>query len=181
MNKFNLRTAALVVTGLIAGATPLATAVAQTSGAPAAAQNTAPAPQRPQRAAQRLPGERIDAQLAYLKTAFKITPAQESAWAGLAAVMRRQAETRDAEIVKQRDARQAGQRPPARDAIARLQDRHEMLNGTAVRANELLLAAKPLYAMMSDDQKKNADELLVRGGDRGGFGGRQAGHFGRFR
>ena len=46
--------------------------------------------------------------------------------------------------------------------------------GEATRANEILVAAKPLYATLSDDQKKTADELLTRGD-------RHAPHFGRFR
>src|SRR5215831_17005918 len=94
---------ALVLTGLIglSAASPFVYA-----------QATAPAVQgqaAPDRAAQRqrpLPGERIDARLAYLKTALKITPAQEPQWNALADVLRRQARDRDADIQQRRAARQ---------------------------------------------------------------------------
>src|SRR5205814_577916 len=51
---------------------------------------------------QRLPSERIEARLAYVKTALKITPAQEPRWNTLAAVLRTQARAMDSEITARR-------------------------------------------------------------------------------
>jgi len=153
---------ALVLTGLIGlgAASPFVYAQATT---PAVQGQAAP-----DRAAQRqrpLPGERIEARLAYLKTALKITPAQEPQWNALADVLRRQARDRDAEIQQRRDARQS-QGSPAQPATAieRLERRQEMLTKAAAQTNDLVTAAKPLYATFTDDQKKTADQLLDRGG-----------------
>ncbi len=49
----------------------------------------------------------------------------------------------------------------------RLEQRQQMMARGAESLNELLTAAKPLYASFSDDQKKTADELM----NRGRFGG----------
>jgi len=159
---------ALVLTGLIglSAASPLVYAQAT---APAVQGQTAPdRAARPERQ-HPLPGERIDARLAYLKTALKITPAQEPQWNAFADVMRRQARERDADIQQRRDARQ-NQTPTAQPptAIERLERRQEMLSKAAAQTNDLVTAAKPLYATFSPDQKKTADQLLDRSGGRHG-------------
>ena len=127
-----------------------------------------------------LPGERIEARLAYLKTALKITPAQEQQWSAVADVLRRHARERDAEIQQRRAARQAQRQnqtpgqPPQRQqqtAIERLQQQQQRLATASTRMNELVAAAQPLYASFNDDQKKIADEMLTRGGRRFGRGG----------
>jgi len=134
--------------------------------APAAA----PAPAAPhQRMHHRaLPGERIDARLAYLKTALKITPAQEKQWNALAAVLRRQAHDMDAKIQEHRQAREAqGQTPRTPPtAIERLERRQQFLADAAKRTGAILTAAKPLYASLSPEQKQTADEMLMHGGHR---------------
>jgi ABC-type transporter Mla subunit MlaD len=58
-------------------------------------------------------------------------------------------------------------------AIDRLQRRQDMMAAASTRANEVLEAAKPLYAVLSDEQKKDADALLSRGDRRGDH---QGGH-----
>jgi len=138
-----------------------------TAQAPAA-QAPAPAAQPHRMHHRALPGERIDARLAYLKTALKITPAQEKQWNALAAVLRRQAQDMDAKIQEHRQAREAQgqaqtQRTPP-SAIERLERRQQMLSDAAKRNNAILTAAKPLYASLSTDQKQTADELLAHGG-----------------
>lgn len=118
------------------------------------------------RAAERtraLPGERIEARLAYAKTALKITPAQEQQWNALAEVMRKHARASDEQMTARRAARSAGT-PDQSTAIDRLQRRQEMMQAASARMTEVLEAAKPLYASFTDEQKKEADSLLNRGG-----------------
>jgi len=137
-------------------------------------QTTPPANRQPQQTSHQrpLPGERIDARLAYLHTLLKITPAQEPQWSTLAAVLRRQAQARDADIQRRRSdraAQQQAQTPvPRPSVIDRLQRRQQVMSNAAVRMNEILAAAKPLYASFSDDQKKIADDFFVRRNHRRG-------------
>ena len=115
--------------------------------------------------------ERIDARLAYLKTALKITPAQETQWNALADVLRAHATTMDKDIQARRAARNdqpaSSQRPTA---IERLEQRQKVLSTAAARMDEVVAAAKPLYAAFSNDQKQTADELLNHRGHRFGHG-----------
>jgi hypothetical protein len=126
------------------------------------AQTPAPAPQQQtDQRPVRLMSDRIDARLAYIKTALKITPAQEGQWNVLADAMRKQAKQFDDE----RQARRAAGDQPA-SAIERLQQRQRSMALASASLNELLEAARPLYATFSDAQKNTADEMLNR---RGGF------------
>lgn len=137
----------------------------------ALAQAAAPTPPAPQQHMARpehhrpLPGQLIDARLAFLKTALKITPGQEQQWNAFATVMRQQAREMDTKIEQMRQAHQNRAPNAARpDVIARLQHRQEFLAAAAARTNALLTAAKPLYASFSPQQKQMADELLAHGG-----------------
>jgi hypothetical protein len=130
------------------------------------------------------PTERVEARLAYLKTALKITDAQQAQWNAYADFQRKQAAQREAKMGEWRakmeehrkqmaDSKAAGaagahahQRP---SAIERL-DRAEKMHANAIeRINAQLTAIKPLYASLSDEQKKIADVVLVPQ-RRGGFG-----------
>ncbi len=123
------------------------------------------------------PAERVEARLAYLRTALKITDAQQAQWNAFAETMRKDAAERaqkmqafrekHAQMRKERAENQAGverQRPTAVERLERAQQRH-------AKATERLAAqaaaVKPLYASLSDEQKKVADVVLVpqhRGG-----------------
>jgi type IV pilus biogenesis protein CpaD/CtpE len=111
-----------------------------------------------------MPSELIDARIAFLKTALKITDAQSDAWNAFAGVLRKQAKQRDEEI----QAWRASENNAPRDAITALERRQQKLARAAANVSEMLSAAKPLYASLSDDQKKRADVLLGRGEGRGG-------------
>ena len=159
----------LILAGLAGGLAAPSLVSAQTAAPDAAAQAqppAAPTSQRPQRH-HALPGERIDARLAYLKTALKITPAQEKQWSALAAVLRRQAQDMDAKMQQRREARQnqdqAQPQAPA-GAIERLEQRQQFLADAAKRTGAIVAAAKPLYAAFSPEQKQTADELLAHSG-----------------
>jgi len=167
MNKFV--TSALIAAGLVS-ATPLVLA-----------QATADAPQSRQMQrhehAQRafsLPSERVEARLAYLKTALKITDAQRPQWDAFADVARKQAQDADQRVAQRRGQREEGARP---SAIQRLEMRQVRLNAQSQRLGEILTAAKPLYAVLSPEQKQIADGLLAARGQHGRFGhGHMHGH-----
>ncbi|HTY69026.1 MAG TPA: Spy/CpxP family protein refolding chaperone [Alphaproteobacteria bacterium] len=157
----------LILAGLAGGIAAPSLVAAQTAAPDAAAQApapAAPAPQRPERHHSR-PSERIDARLAYLKTALKITPAQEKQWAALAAVLRRQAQDMDAKMQQRREARQSSDQAQTQpSAIERLEQRQQFLADAAKRTGAVVAAAKPLYASFSPEQKQTADEMLAHSG-----------------
>jgi protein CpxP len=134
--------------------------------------------QRADRAFSR-PTERVEARLAYVKTALKITDAQQSHWDAYAEVARKNAQDMEQWIDAKR-ARAASsaerQRPNAIERLERAQSFHAEL---VTRINQLIAVEKPLYASLSPDQQKVADVVLNRGlrqmrrplmHERGGFG-----------
>ncbi len=172
MNKMIL--AALVSAGLTAG---VPQAIAQAPGAEGGpqARQFAHGQGHGQRAF-RSPTDRVEARLAYLKTALKITGEQEAQWNAFADVRRKQARETTARIEKFRAQRAEGQKRTPPTAIQRMERRQAMMAATSTRLNETLAAAKPLYAALSPDQQKIADEVLAPRG-RGGPGHR-GGHRG---
>ena len=177
MNK--LFAATLVSIG-VAAAVP---AFAQTTG-------TAPEASRGQQSAQRQferrpamkPSERVEAQLAYIRTALKITPAQQSAFDAYASVKRKHA----ADMDKRFEARRASMAQRGADAkrptfIERRERQRERLVTATQRFDELLAVEKPLFAALSPEQQRVAGEVLSGGGHRhgGGHHHRGGGRFGR--
>lgn len=158
MNKLILST--LVSAMLAAAAAPLA--LAQSEPAAGGPQFRHPAQTQPRdERAFRLPSERIEARLAYLKTALKITDAQQPQWDVFANTLRKQARDMDQRIQARRSQMaevQAGTQPTA---IERLERRQQRLDAAAARLKETLAAAKPLYAALTPEQQKVADELLA--------------------
>lgn len=170
MNRLIINT--LVAAGL-ATAAPLTMAQAQ-AGNPAASEHAQRSHQ--EKHAFRLPGERVEARLAYLKTALKITDAQQAQWDAFAGVMRKHAKDSDERIKawkEQKAQRTEGRRPTA---IEQLEHRQERLATASARLNELLAVGKPLYAALSPEQREIADKALAPRG-RGEF--RQGGRHGR--
>lgn len=130
---------------------------------------------------------RIDGRLAFLKAELKITPAQEPLWAAYEKVMRENAtemkarfETMRAEREKtMADAKAQGKDRPDRpqlSAIERMERRQAFGKERLEREAKMLTAFKPLYASLSDDQKKTADELFAQRGGRGHHGHRMGRH-----
>lgn len=116
-----------------------------------------------------LPGTMIEAHLAFLKTALKVTDAQTQAWNAVADVLREQAKRRDEEILARRKAREAAAQPP--DLPAVLQDRQRMAVEESDDLSKLLIALKPFYGMLSAEQKETADHLFPPGHPGMGHGG----------
>ena len=133
-------------------------------GSPLFAAGADPAFPGPGPAAERplppLPSERIDAELAYLKTALKVTVAQAPQWNALAAALRDMAKQRDDKVLAMRAEMVARSHPPA-DPIAQLERRQHDLAEEADALGKLLAAAKPLYASLDADQRRTADTLLL--------------------
>jgi hypothetical protein len=108
-----------------------------------------------------LPGALIDAHLAFLRTALKVTDAQTPAWNAVADVLRDQAKRRDAEVTARRKARKDATQPP--DLPDMLQDRQRMAVEEGDDLSKLLIAFKPFYVMLNAEQKETADHLFPAG------------------
>ena len=105
-----------------------------------------------------LPGAMIEAHLAFLKTALKVTDAQTQAWNAVADVLREQATRHDVEIAARRKALDEAAQPPDLPTI--LQDRQRMAVEESDDLSKLLIVLKPFYVMLSAEQKETADHLF---------------------
>lgn len=140
--------------------------------------------------------DRIDGRIAFLKAELKITQAQQGKWDDFEKVLRGQSAERKAQAEKIRAERQAKraefqkqaeaakaagqtvQRPEHKQlsAVEKMEMRQKMMKAQQEKQEKVLDAFKPLYASLSDDQKKTADELFGGKGFGGkGFGGGQRG------
>jgi hypothetical protein len=125
------------------------------------------------------PTERVDARLAYLKTALKITDAQQSQWDAYANLVRKNAQDMEQRFQSRQSSEPGHPHHQRPNAIERL-ERAQAFHAEAVtRLNQLLAVQKPLYAALSPEQQKVADVVLNRRGrsmeklpmhGRGGFG-----------
>jgi hypothetical protein len=113
----------------------------------------------------------LDARLAGLKAALKLTPDQEKLWAPFETSVRDAAKTRDDAMKAMRDARAAGQpRPSPVDRLdmmaTRMEEGAKALHGIAA-------SAKPLYAALDTTQQERFDFLgrMMLDHGRGGRGG----------
>jgi periplasmic protein CpxP/Spy len=159
MNKL---VAATLASALLAGAS-LASAQAP---APGATPPSASGP-RGDRPAFMRPTERIEARLAYVKTALKITPAQEPQWNAYANFLRKSAQ----DMEKRVDARRAsapaagpqgpqGPRGPRPNAMERLERQQQFMADASKRLNDLIAVQRPLYESLSAEQRQTADVVL---------------------
>jgi periplasmic protein CpxP/Spy len=170
--------ATTIVSISLAGAIPAA--VAQTAApAPESGRGQLAQRQHDQRAF-RMPSERLEAHLAYIKTALQITPAQQPQWDAYVNVRRNQATAMDRRI-QERRAQMAqhpadAQRPTF---IERRERQRERMIAATQRLDELMTVEKPLYAVLSPEQQRVASEVLLTGGPRHGGGHHRGGRFGR--
>lgn len=119
--------------------------------------------------AMRLPSERMEARLAYLKTALKITAAQEAQWNSFADTLRQHARDADERYKARHAQHERGVKRTSLTAIERMERRQARLAAKAERLKKTLTAAKPLYAALSPEQQQIADELVARRGRSRGF------------
>jgi hypothetical protein len=138
--------------------------VAVAGGAPPVAPS-GPAHDRP---APPLPGTRIEAELAYIKTALNLTDQQMPVWGPVADALRAQAKHVDAEIEAHRAAfdkmRTQDDAAPGVDLIARLEERQRSVAVQADDLAKLLNVLRPFYAALTTEQKENVEDLLPVGG-----------------
>ena len=130
---------------LIAG-----TAMLMIAGSTLASAQQSPPAERPHRA--QLTADDVaafvDARIAALKAALKLTPAQEKNWPAVEQAVRDISKDRIAE----REARRvAGQRT---DVTERLRDRADALTTRAAALRRLADAEKPLYQSLDEAQKR---------------------------
>jgi len=170
MNKIVLHT--LVCATLVTAGTVYA--------APPQGVRSTPGEQRQEQRAFARPTERVEARLAYIRTALKISDAQQAQWNAYADEIRKMAQQREQRFEARRaEASGQGARRPG-NSIERL-ERAQSLHAEAVtRINQLLAVQKPLYAALSPEQKQVADVVLLprrHGQGRPGMQGR--GGYGR--
>ena len=133
-----------------------------------------------------LPSQRVEARLAAARTALNITAAQNTLWENFAGVMRTQAQAMDQRFQQRRAAWEAakaqGTDPranrPQVSAIERLERRQQRLQDSSARLNDVLAAAKPLYASFTPEQKQVADQMLAQRGHGHGKGHHRMHHRG---
>jgi protein CpxP len=102
-----------------------------------------------------MPGQFVDGRIAFLKVELRITPAQELQWQQVEAAMRESAKTLDQTITTARQNR-AGM-----NAIQRLELRDQFAKVRTENNDRFLAAFKPLYASLSPEQQRTADQLIM--------------------
>ena len=102
--------------------------------------------------------ERVEDRIKELHAKLKITPAQEGLWDNVTKVMRENAVTMEA-LIKER-TEMAG----TKNAVDDLKSYSAMAEAHADGLKKFIPTFEPLYASMSDAQKKDADTLFHRQG-----------------
>jgi hypothetical protein len=113
----------------------------------ASAQQQSPAPHHVQLTADDIAAF-TDARLAALKTALKLTPAQEKNWPAVEQALRDNSTAR----IARREARRAA--GPQTDPIERLRNHADAMTARADALRRLAEAEKPLYQSLDDAQKR---------------------------
>lgn len=111
---------------------------------------------------------RVDAYIKRLHAELKITPEQEAQWNKVAQTMRENAETTDALIRKRTES------IGTMTAVDDLKSYGELAQAHADGIKKLEAVFEPLYASMSDAQKKTADQVFRHGRHRTGAPGSKA-------
>ena len=99
-------------------------------------------------------GAIIDGRLAYLKGELEITDAQEPAWDGYVSAVKGRVEAMKSLRETMPDAMEKG------TAIERIDARIAGMEAMLAAMKAMKPATEALYAVLSDDQKKVADELI---------------------
>jgi uncharacterized protein (DUF1697 family) len=98
--------------------------------------------------------DRVEARIKELHSKLKITPAQKDLWNNVTQVMRENAKTMES-LIKAR-SEEAG----TMTAIDDLKSYGEIVEAHADGIRKFIPVFEPLYASMSDAQKKDADKLF---------------------
>ena len=100
------------------------------------------------------PGPMMEARLAYIKADLEITEAQLIAWEGYADAVRAQRSTMGTMREEMMKAKEGG------SALQRMDARIKAMEAKLDRLKALQAPTEALYEVLSDEQKKKADELL---------------------
>ena len=111
------------------------------------------------KAAAHSPVDRADERIKQLHTELKITPDQEPKFEKLADVMRENAKDMSSEVEKTDAAKKTA------GALDYLKAYPERIQGQADGLKKLVPAFEGLYAVLSDEQKKGADEMFAHTGE----------------
>ena len=121
-------------------------------------------------------GFMLDAHLAGMKAALKLTPDQDKNWTAFESAVRDAAQARRDEIKAMRQAwhknsdQSADQRPSPIDRMTAMSDR---LAKASTEIKAIAEAAKPLYASLDDGQRRHFGPLMAtlieHGRDHGGM------------
>lgn len=115
-----------------------------------------------------VPARHLEGRLAFLRAEIGITDAQAPVWNGFADAVRKASKERMAAMPP------VGQQPPAEAGWLANLERHEKMMAAHLESlRAIRTAAQPLYAALSDEQKKTADELMK--GPMGPMGGPMGG------
>ena len=98
--------------------------------------------------------DRVETRIKELQTKLKITPAQEALWNNVTQVMRDNAKTMEA-LIKARS-----EKASTMSAVDDLKSYGEIAQAHADGLKKFTSVFEPLYAGMSDAQKKNADTFF---------------------
>ncbi|MGD0232347.1 MAG: Spy/CpxP family protein refolding chaperone [Syntrophorhabdales bacterium] len=99
-------------------------------------------------------GDRVEARIKELHTKLNITPAQEGLWNNVTQAMRDNAKTMET-LIKARSEKMG-----TMTAVEDLKAYGEIVEAHADGIKKFVSAFEPLYAGMSDAQKKSADTLF---------------------
>lgn len=108
-----------------------------------------------------MPGRFIEGRLAFLQTELKLTAAQQPLFDTLAGEMHAAASAMET----RHEAHKKDGKPDRKaSSVERMERRSAMMQEAAATTDRFLAAYKPLYAALSDEQKKTADLLFSRRG-----------------
>jgi len=171
MNRTVMSAAALALAG--AGALAFAQTQAPPAEEPAAPAAIGSVAMAGMRASAEDRAVLLDARLGAIRAALKLSADQEKLWQPVEAVIRKSAALQDQRIEEMRNrmAQPRDGAQPGFDPIAKLRKHADRLTAEAQRMRDFADAAAPLYASLSEDQKRRAFLLLDRArGDVLGFG-----------
>ena len=156
-----------IAAAALAGSAFTLPAIAADNAAPPAAQSS-----------MAEPGFLLDAKLAGMQAALKLTPEQQKLWPAFESAVRDGAKLRMEMMGAMREERKSGERPSPIDRLTRMSDH---LGKASQALKQVADAAKPLYDSLNDEQKSHFGPLLhmLHGAGRhmGGWGhGHMMGH-----
>lgn len=102
-------------------------------------------------------GEGVEQRITQLHTELKITPDQESKWNGVAQAMRDNSSNMEKLVAEKRE-----QAPQNMTAVDDLKTYQEFTQAHLDGIKNMTSAFETLYNSMSDQQKKNADEVFAK-------------------